>query len=956
MRCVIRLAMLVVAIGTPWGSPGEAQSLAQVSSELDNATTPLSREISLDLKNVPVAEALAAIGKSSGVVLGYSSALLPNDVRVTIRTPRITVYEALKQTLSRTSLVFKQGANGKISIIRNREVAFVQGVVAGKVFDAKTGAALAQASISIGRSLRTVVTGEDGSYRIIAVAPGPYILTVRLVGYAKQTRSIVVGEGATVAADFKLEPTASLLNQVIVTGTIVSTELKAVPNAITVVTAKQIEERGITRIDQLFRGDIPGLFSLGMGSRSALDEVTMFSRGATALPPISVGTGSAGVDATTGGITNPIKTYIDGVEMSDSKYLSQIDPRSIERIEILTGPQASTIYGSNAINGVMQIFTKRGAGSKPRLTASLISGVAQNNFSSHLAPSHLVDASISGIEGIISYNVGSSWDYAGAWTPSKQTQRLSINGGGRVDLGEFSADVSARRGLTQTRQRGQSGQGQVELSTTGIWVPNPDAGIVIPQTWNLLGQTVGLSVDFRPYSWWSHEVGIGTDGSTADIVQTSPAFNSSLPGVDTSLVITTSTAQRRSERYTTTVALPIFSVTKFNLTLGGDHWRTTGSSWSSFSTMSLTGAIANPSVIRNRPGKNSGAYVQGQLGIMDELFLTYGVRADWNPNFGDDVKVKPGRYGMSYTRDVGPLSVKLRGSYGRSIRPPSEGYELAVPVRPTSSGFRRVLQQFGQLDRILANPDLGPEHQSGGEGGVEVYFGSRGSLVVTRYNQTVDNLITLVDRVDSVRSLTNTATVCSSTFRDADGYCYRYQLQFLNVGSIRNQGWELASSLNMGPLTTRGTYSWTKSRIIGITPRYRALLQSNSPSFQPGRPFNYLPEHTWALGVTYAQAQSTVSLFVNGVGMRYVNNDALSLAASNFSTRFTTHQPRWEVPSGYRSLGKGYAIADLNATHRFGSRIEGVFQVANLANYYQNDFSAEFAAIGRQTRAGIRIR
>src|SRR5687767_4501158 len=189
--------------------------------------------------------------------------------------------------------------------------------------------------------------------------------------------------------DITLDVSANALEQVVVTGTVVATELKAVPSAITVVTAKQIEERGITRIDQLFRGDIPGLFAMNLGSGALLDEVTMFSRGATA--------GGRSVGTERG--TNPIKTYIDGVEMSDYKYMSQIDPASIERIEILTGPQASTIYGSNAINGVMQIFTKLGTGNKPQLTFNIISGIAENNFSSHVAPSHITDGRVSGTEG-----------------------------------------------------------------------------------------------------------------------------------------------------------------------------------------------------------------------------------------------------------------------------------------------------------------------------------------------------------------------------------------------------------------------------------------------------------------------------------------------------------------------------------------------------------------------------
>jgi outer membrane receptor protein involved in Fe transport len=66
---------------------------------------------------------------------------------------------------------------------------------------------------------------------------------------------------------------------------------------------------------------------------------------------------------------------------------------------------------------------------------------------------------------------------------------------------------------------------------------------------------------------------------------------------------------------------------------------------------------------------------------------------------------------------------------------------------------------------------------------------------------------------------------------DADGRCFRYQSQYLNIGAIRNQGWELQGSVNTGPLTTRGTYSWSKSRIIGIIPKYRTLLDRVSSGY-----------------------------------------------------------------------------------------------------------------------------
>lgn len=358
-------------------------AVAEQSQNTGSAAIPaLERQVALDLTNVTLERAIAEISTQANIRISYAKRALSNAPRVTLRTPSISVDAALKGALKGTNLAVVS-FGGQLTLIERstpQNPPRQTSVITGKVTDAKSGKGIPGATVSIGNDMSGSVTGEDGGYRLTGITPGTHTITIRLLGYTKQVRSIMVGDEVTVTADFKLERSANVLEQVVVTGTVVATELKAIPNAISVITAKQIEERGITRIDQLFRGDIPGLFALNLGSNDSLNAVTMFSRGATALS-----FKSAGVSNLIGN-TNPIKTYIDGVEMANPQYLSQIDPKSIERIEILTGPQASTIYGSNAINGVMQIFTKRGSAQHPSLTLNLLNGWIQNNFSGSLTP------------------------------------------------------------------------------------------------------------------------------------------------------------------------------------------------------------------------------------------------------------------------------------------------------------------------------------------------------------------------------------------------------------------------------------------------------------------------------------------------------------------------------------------------------------------------------------------
>src|SRR5690606_7791097 len=82
---------------------------------------------------------------------------------------------------------------------------------------------------------------------------------------------------------------------------------------------------------------------------------------------------------------NPI-IYLDGIRISNAvddtdaggaSRLDDINPESIERIEILKGAAAATLYGTEASNGVIQIFTKAGQSGDPQWELSLENGFSK---------------------------------------------------------------------------------------------------------------------------------------------------------------------------------------------------------------------------------------------------------------------------------------------------------------------------------------------------------------------------------------------------------------------------------------------------------------------------------------------------------------------------------------------------------------------------------------------------
>jgi hypothetical protein len=146
--------------------------------------------------------------------------------------------------------------------------------------------------------------------------------------------------------------------------------------------------------------------------------------------------------------------------------------------------------------------------------------------------------------------------------------------------------------------------------------------------------------------------------------------------------------------------------------------------------------------------------------------------------------------------------------------------------------------------------------------------------------------------------------------------------------------------------------------VIGITPKYRPYFPARTwPTYQPGATFSNFPEHTWALGVSYGRGATAIALNVSGIAESTVNVfDKVFLNSISPLIRLDANRARLDDARPLPEPTAGYATADLNVTHRFSAAIEGIVQVQNLTNYYRNDYDLQGASIGRQSKAGVRIR
>ncbi len=224
--------------------------------------------------------------------------------------------------------------------------------VTGKVTDAN-GAPLNGASINVKNSRIGTSAGPDGTFTI-SVAPNT-VLVISAVGYEQKE----VNVGSLTSIGVKLDADARALSEVVVTGTGAATSKKRLAIAVESISADKLPASPTADIGSALVGKIAGAqISLTNGSPGS--PVNILLRGINGV--------------ITG--TMPL-ILLDGVEVRATS-LESLDLSTIDRVEIVQGPAASTIYGAQGANGAIQLFSKRGKSGK--LSIDVSSSVAVNQL------------------------------------------------------------------------------------------------------------------------------------------------------------------------------------------------------------------------------------------------------------------------------------------------------------------------------------------------------------------------------------------------------------------------------------------------------------------------------------------------------------------------------------------------------------------------------------------------
>lgn len=820
-------------------------------------------KVTANLNKVNFESALYHLEKQTDLKFFYVKDEIPVNEKVTIEVTNESLYEVLKTLASQYNLVF-QRINGQIVIKKgtnteNVERVIVQenGAIRGKITDSKTGEALIGANILIQGTNLGTATDDKGNYRLEKLEPGTYTVIVKYLGYITKTESVNVLENRTIEINFQLDQSEIQMSEVVVTtSTVIPTPVKKLPNTITVVTARDLERMNPTNVAEAVRLAVPGAFYS--------DEGVGTTYGAFSVRGVSSIQGAA----------STLKVYVDGVEVSDPAYVTYMDPSSIQRVEVVPGPQASTIYGSRAISGVMQIFTKQGVSGKTRLSGKLGMKTIDGKYVGNKTPLGQESAlNASGGFSIFNYNVGVNYKNEPQWIDLFEEQSLNLSGSTRFSVGDFSGGFS----INYSKRNNVFGWDPLTYKRDSelgrpLTAPNrvSESGY----------QTYALNLIYKASENWSHNFTFGYNALDRFTYDRAANTTTKLYSVSKS------TDQRYSMTYNTSYLAKLSEMLNSAITLGMD--------WTEYSLPFFSGNVAdcmNYVFIDQNPGlkKNFGFFAQTQTSYNEFLFLTAGLRADKRPSAAEEAFTWSPRLGLSGIYELDEWMIKGRIAWGQSVIVPDERY---IAGRETATSV------------VTPNPTLLSQVQRGYEIGADVYYMNLLSVSITYFDQRPLDLIEMVN-----------------LGRDSQN---RVLYQYQNLSEVKNQGFEIKGIFNpLQWLTFNVNYGKTTSTVLKLGSNYTGDLRVDDEIV--GR-----PEYTFSINAEVTPIDgTTITLSAFKFG-EWIAADFYGYLYDVYGGKYNAAVKPY--PKGYYITYPSFTKINLGISQRITESLTGYLRIDNLTD------------------------
>jgi vitamin B12 transporter len=510
--------------------------------------------------------------------------------------------------------------------------------LAGTITDPR-GASIAGAQISVeqipsaAEPIRTV-SGGDGRFSL-TLAPGRYRVTISRDSFAQAAQEITIGPGETREWNVRmtLEPLSS---KVVVTAQALPLDADSSPAPVTILTREQIEQRVATSLPDLLATQ-PG-FSLGRTGPEG-GQTSLFLDG---------------------GNSNYTKVLVDGAPANQPGGLidfSTFTLGNVEKIEIVHGAE-SALYGSDAMDGVIQIFTHRGSTRIPEFTAFADGG----NFATGRG-----GAELSGLLGRFDYSAGVSDLETEGQGPNDafRNRALSGNFGWRFSEGA-RISLALRDSVSAAGTPGQT-----------LLPPGPNLTDSIAQH----NFDTSLHADFGSGSHWRHQL-IGAEFYYREhnIDPFFPTFyqynRASFAGQSTYLW------------------------NGLGVTAGYAYEVENG-----FLSTTSNGGLSLAEVHARR--NNQAGFLDARWQPMSRLTLSAGARAEDNADFGTRVVPRGGASYALRTAQGAFGDTRLRASYGQGIVEPrfdqSFGTDPCFPGNPRLSPEQSRTVHAGFEQKLISD-------------------------------------------------------------------------------------------------------------------------------------------------------------------------------------------------------------------------------------------------------------
>jgi TonB-dependent starch-binding outer membrane protein SusC len=708
------------------------------------------------------------------------------------------------------------------------------GSVTGTVIDAVNRLPIAGAQVSVEGTQRGSLTDARGRFLIVGVPAGTHTVRVTFIGFGTQTQQVTVAAGQAAQVAFELQISAVTMDEVVVTGTAGAVERRKVGSSMATLNVNQVQENIPVRdFGTALQARIPGVRSVG----------TVGGVGASRALTIR-GTSSFNLDQ------RPV-VYVDGIRVDSNQYewgwmasaaccafsgghgedrLSDLNPEDIERVEVLKGAAAATLFGSEASNGVIQIFTKRGrSNSRPQFTVSMSSGFnrLRENIPTKLYPEfagpqgfraldanqqliengliNTVDLTAQGGGEDVTYFVSGGYGFEeGSVKPNWQKRgnlRMNLRWVAS-DHWTFAINTAYARNRLLALQSGNNWMALLGNARLGSplkatedapygepWIPVKNIREV--DTFDDASRwTGGITATYAPTSWFSNKLTVGLDNVDEEKARILPfGFYYTYVGEAGERNLGFRRAQNFTADYLGTMAFRLFEDLGAELAFGAQGF------WETASRQMATGrGYAGPGVTTVGGASltfgdegfvetvNIGLFAQNRFSYKDRLFSTVGVRVDGNSAFGENYGLKTyPKVDVAYQVPRGGMlpdlvsNLKLRGAVGQAGKFPG-AFDQFQTYTPTAV----LTDVAGVTPNNPGNADLKPETTLELEGGFDAgLFNDRLGVVFTFYRaKTTDALLGI-------------------TRPPSEGFS---SSRLENVGEILNTGWEL--TLNFTPVNT----------------------------------------------------------------------------------------------------------------------------------------------------------